>query len=220
MESRSPCLPIPAGVRFQVCLPTPMASGYMYVSPKALARYLPAYKRALLAAIPHADLSIQWDVCQEVLIFENYFPWRTPAYKTEIADELARLGRRLDFLHLPVPKDRSDTAYFAPLAGLKPSTVYYYRVAGGAQEFNFTSAPVTGAAYPYKIGFFADIGESLNADVTVQRMIEGSASIDSYVLNGDISYASGCESKGCTVWDAYCRMASPLASSVPWQVSE
>ena len=119
MESRSPCLPIPAGVRFQVCLPTPMASGYMYVSPKALARYLPAYKRALLAAIPHADLSIQWDVRQEVLIFENYFPWRTPAYKTEIADELARLGRRLDFLHLPVPKDRSDTAYFAPLAGLK-----------------------------------------------------------------------------------------------------
>ena len=26
---------IPAGVRFQVCLPTPMASAYMYVSPKA-----------------------------------------------------------------------------------------------------------------------------------------------------------------------------------------
>ena len=161
---------IPAGVRFQVCLPTPMASGYMYVSPKALPAYLPAYERALLAAleailaaIPHADLSIQWDVCQEVLIFENYFPWRTPDYKAEIADELARLGnrvpaavelgyhlcygtpkdqhlvmpkdtailvemtnglvvrlaRRLDFLHLPVPKERSDTAYFAPLAELK-----------------------------------------------------------------------------------------------------
>jgi hypothetical protein len=26
-----------AGVRFQVCRPTPMASGYMYVSPAALA---------------------------------------------------------------------------------------------------------------------------------------------------------------------------------------
>src|SRR3984885_1278146 len=53
---------IPAGVRFQVCLPTPMASGYMYVSPACLAAYLPAYERALLAAlreiadtIPHQD---------------------------------------------------------------------------------------------------------------------------------------------------------------------
>ncbi len=160
---------IPAGLRFQVCLPTPMASGYMYVCPTALAAYLPAYERALLAAlheiaaeIPHRDLSIQWDVCQEVLLFEDYFPHRPPAYKQDVFAMLARLGdavpedvecgyhlcygsprdehlvmprdtailvelsqgilarlqRRMDFLHLPVPQDRSDAAYFAPLAGL------------------------------------------------------------------------------------------------------
>ena len=33
---------IPPGVRFQVSLPTPMASGFMYVSPNALDDYLPA----------------------------------------------------------------------------------------------------------------------------------------------------------------------------------
>jgi len=161
---------IPEGVRFQVCLPTPMASGYMYVSPAAMEAYLPVYERALvralediLAAIPHADLSIQWDICQEVLIFENYFPWRTPGYKEDILAELARLGQRvpsdvelgyhlcygtpkdehlvmpkdtailveisnglvarlgrsLDFLHLPVPKDRTDPGYFAPLSLLR-----------------------------------------------------------------------------------------------------
>lgn len=160
---------IPAGVRFQVCLPTPMASGYMYVSPSSLAAYLPAYERALLAAlreiadaVPHRDLSIQWDVCQEVLVFEGYFPHRPPAYKEDVFAMLARLGdavpddvecgyhlcygsprdehlvmpkdtailvelaqgvlarlrRRMDFLHLPVPQDRSDDGYFAPLAGL------------------------------------------------------------------------------------------------------
>jgi hypothetical protein len=56
---------IPAGTRFQVCLPTPMASGHMYVSPASLAAYLPTYERALLAAlhdivdaIPHRDLSL------------------------------------------------------------------------------------------------------------------------------------------------------------------
>jgi hypothetical protein len=160
---------IPPNVRFQVCLPTPMASGYMYVSPTALPAYLPAYERSLLAAlrdiadgIPHADLSIQWDVCQEVLVFEHYFPHAPATYAEDIFAELARLGdavpddvecgyhlcygsprdehlvmprdtailaglangirarlrRRMDFLHLPVPQDRSDDGYFAPLAAL------------------------------------------------------------------------------------------------------
>ena len=160
---------IPAGVRFQVSLPTPMATGYSCVSPSALAAYLPVYERALFIAlrditdaIPHRDLSIQWDVCQEVLVFEHYYPHPAPDYKADIAAELARLGdavpdgvecgyhlcygsprdehlvmpkdaaimvemtrdlgtrlrRRMDFLHLPVPKDRTDDAYFAPLADL------------------------------------------------------------------------------------------------------
>jgi hypothetical protein len=169
---------IPAGVRFLVCLPTPMASGYMYLSPRALAAYLPVYERALLgalqtivAAIPHEDLSIQWDVCQEVLVFENFFTHRPDRYRDDIFAELARLGdavpgdvecgyhlcygsprdehlvmpkdmailveitrgllarlrRRMDFLHLPVPKDRTDDGYFAPLrdVALPPETTLY-----------------------------------------------------------------------------------------------
>lgn len=68
-------------VRFQVALPTPLASGYMYIAPDSLADYLAIYERALLAevaeivaAIPHEDLSIQWDVCQAVLIWEEHYP--------------------------------------------------------------------------------------------------------------------------------------------------
>ena len=161
---------IPAGVRFQVCLPTPMASAYMYVSPKARETYIPAYERALrealdeiLAAIPARHLAIQWDVCQEVLVHEGFFPDRPADYKRQIVAELARLGdavpeavdagyhlcygspadehlvmprdmavmvemanglrealrRRIDFLHMPVPRDRADAGYFAPLAGLR-----------------------------------------------------------------------------------------------------
>ncbi len=86
-------------MRFLVCLPTPLASGYMYISPAWLADYLPVYERSLLRAlrdivdaIPHGDLSIQWDVCREVLVYENYFPRRPPSYKSEIPAELARLG--------------------------------------------------------------------------------------------------------------------------------
>ncbi len=157
---------IPPGMRFQVALPTPVASGTMYVSPKAREAYLRVYERALLealagivAAIPAADLTVQIDVCQEVLVFENYFSERPADYKEQIIAGLGRLGdavpeavelgfhlcygspydehlvqpkdmailvelmngigaavkRRLDFLHAPVPKPRSDDAYFAPL---------------------------------------------------------------------------------------------------------
>lgn len=155
--------------RFQVSLPTPMATGYMYVSPASRDAYLPAYERSLLealdgilAAVPHERLSVQWDVCQEVLLFEDYFSHRPDDYKQQVYDELARLGarvpeavelgyhlcygspadehlvmpkdmgvlveisnglaagleRRLDFLHLPVPKDRTGSAYFQPLREL------------------------------------------------------------------------------------------------------
>ncbi len=155
---------------FQVSLPTPMATGYMYVNESSRDDYLRAYERALLSAVnqivasvPLERLSIQWDVCQEVLLFEDYFPHRPDDYKAQVFDELARLGdsippdvdmgyhlcygspadehlvmptdmgilveisnglysglqRHPDFLHLPVPKDRTDREYFQPLTGLK-----------------------------------------------------------------------------------------------------
>jgi hypothetical protein len=159
---------VPAGVRFQVSLPTPMAPAYMYVSPAGRPAFLAAYERALLdalgrivASVPAADLAIQFDVCQEVLAFEGYFPGRPPDYKAVMFATLGRLGdavpagvelgfhlcygspadehlvqprdagilvelmngtaaavrRRIDYLHIPVPKDRTDDAYFAPLRG-------------------------------------------------------------------------------------------------------
>jgi len=91
---------VPESTRFQVCLPTPMSSAFMYVSPGSHDAYLPAYERALLsalqqivAAVPAADLSIQWDICQEVLVFENYFPTRPADYKERVFSLMGRLGR-------------------------------------------------------------------------------------------------------------------------------
>jgi hypothetical protein len=160
---------VAAGLRFQVALPTPMSSAFMYVSPGSHDDYLRVYERALLqaletivAGIPADDLSIQWDVCQEVLLFEDYFPSRPPDYRERVAALLGRLGnavpaavelgfhlcygspadqhlvmprdtgvlaeiaaailtrvtRPVDFLHLPVPRERDDAGYFMPLAGL------------------------------------------------------------------------------------------------------
>ena len=164
---------IAPGTRFQVSLPTPHSSGYLYVSGPARQTYFAVYERALLGAlansvkaIPAADLTIQWDVCQEVLAFENYFKDRPADYKKQTFDMLGRLGdavpagvemgyhlcygspadehlvqpkdagvlvemmkgiaaatkRRVDFFHIPVPKERSDDAYYAPLKAWKPSS--------------------------------------------------------------------------------------------------
>jgi hypothetical protein len=157
-------------VRFQVSLPTPHSSGYLYVSGPARPTYFAVYERALLAAlanivkaIPSNDLSVQWDVCQEVLAFEGYFKDRPADYKTQTFGMLGRLGdsvpvgvelgyhlcygspqdehlvqpkdaallvemlegiaaateRRIDFFHIPVPKDRTDQGYYAPLKAWK-----------------------------------------------------------------------------------------------------
>jgi hypothetical protein len=157
---------IPQGMRLQVCLPTPQATGYLYVSGPARETYFEVYERALktalaniVRAIPPSELAIQWDVCQEVLAFEGYFADRPPHYKRQIFDMLGRLGdavpagvemgyhlcygsprdehlvqpkdaailvemmegiaaateRRIDFMHIPVPKSRVDDAYYVPL---------------------------------------------------------------------------------------------------------
>jgi hypothetical protein len=142
---------IPASVKFQISLPTPIA---------------PTYNN-----MPNDRIAVQWDVCQEVLAWEGYyepgpvdFRSETIAVLTEIGDAVpaaielgyhlcygspadehcvqpkdagimveivnrvaAGVRRPIQFFHLPVPKPRTDDSYYAPLAGLKlrPETELY-----------------------------------------------------------------------------------------------
>ncbi len=69
---------LPLDVRFQVSLPTPWAVIMPFCQqPDALQVY-PAYEQAMLReverigkAIPHNDLSIQWDVCIEMVAWDG-----------------------------------------------------------------------------------------------------------------------------------------------------
>ena len=90
---------IPSNVKFQVSLPTPFAAGYNYISPNGRSEFLKIYEKSfvidvnkILDVIPHNSLAIQWDVCQEILIFNNYFPNRSENYKDEVFSQLARIG--------------------------------------------------------------------------------------------------------------------------------
>src|SRR6266404_3138582 len=135
---------IPAGVKFQISLPTPIA---------------PTYNNM----VPNDRIALQWDVCQEVIAWEGYYEPGPVDFRKETIAELIAIGdgvpatielgyhlcygspaddhviqpkdaeimveivnavstgvrRPIQFFHLPVPKPRTDDAYFAPLAGLK-----------------------------------------------------------------------------------------------------
>ncbi|KUJ19769.1 uncharacterized protein LY89DRAFT_695438 [Mollisia scopiformis] len=174
------------GVRFQVCLPTPVNILTSIILPNYQVEIEPVLEKALMTAarriqdnIPKEDLAIQWDMAMDIgqiefSKFESRPDWKSlkPDFisdawfspvKEGITDRAARVmksidhdvpmgvhlcygdsghkhfiepndtalmvelvnkisagvGRDFDWVHMPVPKDRVDDAYFAPLKDLK-----------------------------------------------------------------------------------------------------
>jgi hypothetical protein len=69
---------LPRDIRFQVCLPTPFAVVGSVVVPAALPAVEAAYEKAMIAEVaaicrhvPHGDLCVQWDVCNEMVIWDG-----------------------------------------------------------------------------------------------------------------------------------------------------
>ncbi|WP_350351259.1 hypothetical protein ABS642_18320 [Microbacterium sp. A8/3-1] len=69
---------VPSGIRFQVSLPTPLAVISSFFGGDDRAAIEPVYTAAILrelgdilAAIPHDDLAVQWDVASEMGIIEH-----------------------------------------------------------------------------------------------------------------------------------------------------
>ena len=119
-------------------------------------------------------------------------------------------------------KYKSGLIHHVWLTGLSTNTKYYYQAGSDAawsQEFTFTSNPGIGPNIPYTFAVVADIGENANANNTITHVLASADTIDSVIIAGDISYASGCESNGCTTWDAFQTMAASLAAIKPWQIN-
>ena len=161
---------IPAGLRFQVSLPTPLAVVAQYIEASAQAAVEGPYAARLLAeageittAIPHGELAVQWDVAVEFAVLEgvrrvHFQPvyegvverlrglraaipeavemgfhlcygdsggkhFKEPADTSllvKIANAIsADSPRPIQWIHMPVPRERDDSAYFAPLRNLK-----------------------------------------------------------------------------------------------------
>ena len=98
---------IPAGVRFQVQYPTPMASISGFIAPEDQQALLGSYEEAmfadldrLLAAIPHDDVAVQWDVAVEFGILEDAF---FPDGVQFFAPVVAAVARCVDQVPADVP---------------------------------------------------------------------------------------------------------------------
>ena len=71
------------------------------------------------AAVP-PDVEMGYHLCYGSPRDEHLVMPKDAGILTDMSNGIvAGLSRRLDYLHLPVPKDRSDDAYFAPLTGLR-----------------------------------------------------------------------------------------------------
>lgn len=174
---------VPAGIRFQVSLPTPAAVISSFFGGDNRAAIEPVYTAAILreldeilAAIPHDDLAVQWDVASEMGIIEraagygavmeawwpgdpfdglvsrlatlvdavpgdvevgvhlcygdagekHFFEPADAANLVRYANAvMAASARPITWLHLPVPIERDDEGYFAPLASLVPVSELY-----------------------------------------------------------------------------------------------
>jgi len=98
---------IPEGVRFQVEYPTPLASISAYVVAGQQELLLESYERAmfadldrLLAALPHNDVAVQWDVAVEFGILEASF---TGSGSQAFDGIIAGLTRCIDQVPADVP---------------------------------------------------------------------------------------------------------------------
>jgi hypothetical protein len=118
---------IPAHVKFQVSLPTPIAPTYNNMVPADRPALLPPLTQHFIgevqkiaAPIPNDRVSIQWDVCQEVLAWEGYYEKGPVDFKTETLQVLTQIGdavpEKVDFgyhlcygspadEHMVLPKD-------------------------------------------------------------------------------------------------------------------
>ena len=90
---------IPANVKFQVSLPTPIAPTYNNMVPSDRPALLPALTAHLIgeveriaAAIPNDRLALQWDVCQEVLAWEGYYEAGPVDFRNETIGVLTEIG--------------------------------------------------------------------------------------------------------------------------------
>ena len=90
---------IPAGVKFQISLPTPIAPTYNNMVPTDRPALIPVLTTHMLGEVaeiartlPNDRIALQWDVCQEVIAWEGYYEPGPVDFRKETITELIAIG--------------------------------------------------------------------------------------------------------------------------------
>jgi SAM-dependent methyltransferase len=93
---------IPPHVRFQVALPTPLAPISAFVDPEHQAQIEPLYEARLLEeltaivdAVPHDQLAVQWDARLEFALLEGVTPAWFEDIRSGVLERLLRISRHV-----------------------------------------------------------------------------------------------------------------------------
>jgi len=93
---------IPSRVKFQVCIPSPLAPIYNNMLPADRPKLIPAITQHLVeevkriaARVPNERLAVQWDVCQEVLAWEGYYDPGPVPFEQETTAALTTIGNEV-----------------------------------------------------------------------------------------------------------------------------
>jgi len=110
--------------------------------------------------------------------------WKEPestANMVEVHNRLrAALDRPVDYLHMPVPVERSDEAYFAPLVGLKldPRTKLFLGLVHDSDGVAGTRKRIaTAARYAGNFGIATECGFGRRPPETIPNLLRVHAEI-------------------------------------------
>ena len=115
-----------------------------------------------------ADIKLAFHLCYGDLGHKHFIEPKDTSLLVELANALlARetLGPRTEWIHLPVPKNRADSEYFAPLtalklnsSGSKPPQIYLGVVHANDEAGTQKRIEVARANFPFPFGVATECG--------------------------------------------------------------
>ncbi len=127
------------------------------------------------AAVP-AAVELGYHFCYGDMNHKHSLEPPNTGVMVDLANDLTRaLPRRIDFVHMPVPRGRDDDAYFAPLArlALRPETELYLGLVHFTDGVDGTRRRMAAASRVRPdFGIATECGFGRRAPETVKRLLE------------------------------------------------
>ena len=207
---------LPKGARFQVSLPTPFAVIGPFCVPEARQPVLRAYEQAMLrevaaisTLIPHRDLSIQWDVCIEMVIWDGGYQSipAFPGMDKVFGESFARLAGAvpadvelgfhlcygdLDAVHFVEPRDAAKMVTLAHLIfdSAKRPLQWIHMPVPIARNDDAFFAPLRGLALPTGTELYLGLVHAADGvEGTRRRMETASRSVKDYGIASECGIA-------------------------------